>query len=517
MNWTTLLRMLQHYLSVVLKSRGIALSVALIACLVGWGIVYNLPNYYRSYATVYVNSQSLLAEVLDGLTPDARSVDQEFVNMARRTLITRPNLRSIIETTDLKLQVEGEFEMEGLIESLSNNILISAVSTDRRGTAQNLITIEYNHSNPALVYDVVEATLNLFVETVLSGNTADSRRTREFLDSEIAEYSDRLVEAEVRLAAFKRENVGFIPGESGNHFQQLERVEEQIRQAQRELMEQRSIQESLVAQIRSIESGKSDSGVPTQNPIEQEIQALEGELARALLTLTERHPDVIALQSRIEVLRNNLASGQTGDSNSLGGLYQNRVVEELRIALGKSSAVVRSLEARVTEYRQRQVELSQALDKGPQVEAQLLRLTRDYNIMKEQYDELVARRESADLSRKADASSGAGLFRVVEPPVVPRLPEGPNRFLFYTGVLIAGLGLGVGLIVGFEILRPTLSDLSNVAAVTGANYVGTVTRVPAASSFKRPTYLWLHLVMLGVLLLAYMGLVVTTLYPGLLA
>ena len=66
-------------------------------------------------------------------------------------------------------------------------------------------------------------------------------------------------------------------------------------------------------------------------------------------------------------------------------------------------------------------ELEQAVDTIPEIEAELKRLNRDYGLNKQQYDELLKRRESARLSHEADQQSDDVKLKVIDPPRVPLL------------------------------------------------------------------------------------------------
>ena len=70
------------------------------------------------------------------------------------------------------------------------------------------------------------------------------------------------------------------------------------------------------------------------------------------------------------------------------------------------------------------------------------RLNRDYEINKQQYDTLLQRLESAKISEQAEQSADNVKFRVIEPPIVPVRPSGPDRVALNALVLLAALGAG---------------------------------------------------------------------------
>ena len=67
-------------------------------------------------------------------------------------------------------------------------------------------------------------------------------------------------------------------------------------------------------------------------------------------------------------------------------------------------------------------------------EAQLLKLTRNYDIYRGQYEELVERRESARLSRES-GTRDESRYRIRELPHTSANPT-PNRLLLNTSVFI---------------------------------------------------------------------------------
>ena len=80
-----------------------------------------------------------------------------------------------------------------------------------------------------------------------------------------------------------------------------------------------------------------------------------------------------------------------------------------------------SMKARVAEYGRRYNELKAAVNSVPQVEAEYTQLTRDYEVTKRNYEGLLSRRETAQISGDMDANTSVIDFRVIDPPQVPSL------------------------------------------------------------------------------------------------
>jgi hypothetical protein len=110
----------------------------------------------------------------------------------------------------------------------------------------------------------------------------------------------------------------------------------------------------------------------------------------------------------------------------------------------------------------------------PQVEAEFTQLTRDYEVTKKNYENLLARREQAQISGDMESKASAMDFRVIDPPQVSSVPKAPNRRLLISLVLLAALGGGVGAAFLISQIRPTFNDERRLKEVSGLQVLGTV-------------------------------------------
>jgi len=110
----------------------------------------------------------------------------------------------------------------------------------------------------------------------------------------------------------------------------------------------------------------------------------------------------------------------------------------------------------------------------PEVESQLAQLNRDYEINKANFEQLIARRESAKLSGELSSTTEMMTFRIIDPPFLPIAPIGPNRPLLYSLVLLVALAAGIGTALLISQARPTFSGPGQMRELTGLNVLGTV-------------------------------------------
>jgi hypothetical protein len=112
-------------------------------------------------------------------------------------------------------------------------------------------------------------------------------------------------------------------------------------------------------------------------------------------------------------------------------------------------------------------------------------LNRDYDVIRKNYDQMVARRESASLGVKLDQSAQLAEFRVVEPPRVSPRPVRPARWHLALAAMAASLLAGVGAALLAEGLRPTFDEARALRRFSGRSVVGTVSMRPSPDARRQ--------------------------------
>jgi polysaccharide chain length determinant protein (PEP-CTERM system associated) len=173
-------------------------------------------------------------------------------------------------------------------------------------------------------------------------------------------------------------------------------------------------------------------------------------------------------------------------------LDMNPVYQNLRLALSQADADLAAIRGQLQAQQAVVGELRSRVQAIPEAEAELSRLNRDYEINKQQYDTLLQRLESAKISEQAEQSGDNVKFRVIEPPIVPVRPSGPDRMALNVLVLVAALGAGSGLAILLAMLHPTFATRELLEKVTGVRVIGAITAALPASVapwYRRPAVL----------------------------
>ena len=463
------------FLKALGKYRWYAVVVSWTLAVIGWAVVYSLPNDYQASARVYVDTQSLLKPLMAGMTT-LPNIEQQVAFM-RRSLISRPNIERVMRMVDLDVRSGTVKEHEVKVDEMISAIKI--VGTER----DDIYTITYNNPDPKLGKDVVQSLLTLFVEGSVGGKKGDSEKAVQFIDEQIKSYEEKLSAAENALKDFKLKHMALLPRQGADYTGKLTEVNDQFNQARLELAEAEQARNAIRRQMGlNAEGGASAAaGKPIEVPavidpdLEARLQAVNKNLDQLRMQFTEQHPDIVAAkrlqaqleEKRREAVRNYKPSGDPGAGYS-------PMLQQMSVALSTAEARVASLRARVNEFSARASRLQSQSAAAPDVEAQLAQLNRDYNVNNTNYQKLVERRESAKLSGDLSSTTDMMSFRVIDPPIAPNKPVGPNRPLLMSAVFALALGAGLGVALLMSQVRPTFLSQSALREATNLPILGSI-------------------------------------------
>lgn len=479
-----LLTQIFGYLRGMWRFRWWGLAFTWVVGLVGGFVVYAMPDRYESSARIFVDTQSVLRPLMSGLAVQP-NIEQQ-VTILSRTLITRPNVEKLITMADLDLGAHTTAQREVLIAELTGGLQIRGTGRD------NLFTLAYRDDRPERAQRIVQALVSLFVESGLVGKQQDSSSARRFIDEQIANYEQKLAEAENRLKDFRLRNMALLGHGGRDYVSQIGEATARLNDAQLELKEAENSRNALERQLASedplLKSDAPDPAMVSLPELDGRIDTLKKNLDGLLQRYTNQHPDVVGArrviaqleeqkQREIEGMRK-AGGGQSGVPSS------NPVFQQLKMALSEADARTASLRARVSELTSRLAQLRSQAELLPKIEAEQTQLNRDYEVHRRNYDSLVQRRESASMSVEMSAQGGITEFRVIDPPSLPIRPAAPNRTLLMPLAGLVALAAGLALTFLLAQLRPAFVDPRSLREVTGLPVLGAVSMLPDPSVAK---------------------------------
>jgi polysaccharide chain length determinant protein (PEP-CTERM system associated) len=153
--------------------------------------VMRMPDVYEASARIYVDTQSVLKPLMQGLAVQP-NVDQQVMILSR-TLLSRPNVEKLIRMADLDLNTKSKSELDGMVDGLQRSLYIQSLGRD------NLYTLAYRDSKPEKAKRVVQSLSSIFIESNLGEKRKDTDSAKKFIDEQIKVYEKKLEEARIAL------------------------------------------------------------------------------------------------------------------------------------------------------------------------------------------------------------------------------------------------------------------------------------------------------------------------------
>ena len=486
------------YLHSIWQYRWSGLAIAWLVAVSGWIIVYAVPNQYMTYAIMHVDTKSVMQPLLKGLAVEA-NVD-EGLGMMRRILLSRKNLEDIIRQTDMDLQVDSPAAMDNMVRKLADTIILQGKDQSRGRNKDTIYELSYQGTSPELVYQIVSKLLNSLIESTLSSARTDTASAQVFLDQQIGEYEKRLTASEQKLAKFKRANVGFMPDKTGGYYNRLQKKQGELDSVRSEL---RLAKRKLVEMNKQLKGESPLLGGGSHSP---KLRLYQEQLQTLLTQFTEQHPDVMALRSTIADLLAKDSAGEVDPMalNMADVTEFNPVYQDLQAEIHRTSVEVETLKITLAEKESNLEELQLSADIIPEVEANLAKLNRDYDITRERYLSLVERRESARLAQQVGMSGSNINFRIIDPPRLAIKPSGPYRSLLLSAVFFVAIGAGLCWGGVRYFIYPTFIDSSQLRKQIGLPVLGSVgLHVTEEHKKRRRSQLTYFLLIFSLLIVAY--------------
>src|SRR5262245_53715959 len=160
-------------------------------------VSHSLPNRYRSETTILVVPQRIPE---DYVQPTVSIRLEDRLASINQQILSRTRLEQIVREFDLYGEERTHMIMEDVIDVMrSRDIIVQPhAGIDRRQASSPAFRISYTGPNARTVMRVTERLASLFIEENLRDRTALAEGTNQFLEAQLSEARNRLIEQEKR-------------------------------------------------------------------------------------------------------------------------------------------------------------------------------------------------------------------------------------------------------------------------------------------------------------------------------
>ena len=469
---------MDDYLAMLRRRMKVIFIPLLLAPIAGFLVSYMFSPKYTSKALVLIEAPKIPDTVVqqvfsEDLTQHVATIQQQVLSPTR--------LRPMIDR--LGLAKPGQ-SIDDIMDNVRLNMSIDPVVTDlslfraKKAPAQSSpvpgFFVTYTASTPHDAQMVCADLTSMLLEEDLKSREEATQGTTLFLTKQVDEAKQKLDDLDKKLAAFKNQHMGQLPGDEDNNLKILMGLNSQLdanTQTLNRATQDKSYTESLLEQ--QLAAWKASQLTTNPQTLQQQLSQLEAQLIDLEGRYTEDHPDVIKAKADIAEVKKQLAALDNPNPKSTDA------------ASGKGSASeppeIRTLRLQVHQYEdliaqatrdQKKLQDEIAVYQGrvaasPAIEEQYKEMARDYDNAQKVYQDDLAKQSTSKMATQAEQDQEGQRMALLNPADLPDTPSFPNRLLFAGGGLGAGLVLGLGLTMWMELREKCIRTEADAEAAVG--------------------------------------------------
>jgi polysaccharide chain length determinant protein (PEP-CTERM system associated) len=481
---------IHDYIAIGLRRKWHILIPLILCVLASYGVYKYLPKVYRATTLILVQPQRVPETYV---RPTVTETVASRLNTISQEILSRTRLEQVIQEFNLYTEIRNTVPMEGIVEMMRRSIEVKILGNPRTDRDQNSFSISHEGKDPRTIMMVTNKLASLFIEENLKVRELRAESTSEFIAKELVTVEDLLKKKEADIRLFRERNMGQLPQQLDANLRILERVQDQLKttsenirtaedrrmviQSQIEMLKKREPPQTSREARRDPATGQetlTPERIP-EDPMVTQLNLLKRELGNALAKYRETHPDVIDLRKRIaslepkvqEILEKQEAEREawlrTNRARQNEVVVENlpppapdpetqRLFTQYTEQYNASALEAKRLREEEKDLKQQILLYQRRIEETPRREQELTLLTRDYDLMKANYQSLLDKRIQAQMAENLERKQQGEQFKVLDPAHIPVTPVRPDR----KKILLFGLAIGLGLGVGLAWLKETM-------------------------------------------------------------
>lgn len=490
------IQQLRRWVDVAFRRKAIILIFALLG--VSLGLAYYLvqPKIYRSTALLSYQQQRINPSQM---SPDLVARIRENINTVTNIVLSRSSLEQIVTNHGLLDPADKQQSMEGAVERLRALIHIEQ---SRNG---DTFSISYVGTNPEVVEQVTNSLAARFIDENLKYREERAAETSVYTEDELVMAKEMLDSREAKMRDYKLQYFNEMPEQRESNLTRLTALQEQYQSRQDSIQdlertrvliqEQINVRRQLLADTARSRASRAPETADAQPETDrQRLARLQGTLQNLLTRYTEQHPEIRQLRREIAALEQQVgpepASGATASAGS-----RQRSGEPFDQELFDLQIQMKDVVLNIQKLKEEQAELQKGIEQYeawieavPAREAEWAALTREYAELRRHYDDLVAQNLQAQSSLNLERKQKGSQFRIEDPARAAEKPISPVFLKIMAIALLGGLGLGVVLVVGSEVLDASFRSPEDVEDALPVEVLCSIPYLPLQKETRRARF-----------------------------
>jgi uncharacterized protein involved in exopolysaccharide biosynthesis len=450
------------------KRKWIILPVLLGLLIATTAILLQKPQY-RSTATLLIDSQQIPTTVV--AAPLAH-VANERIAKIRQQILSRERLSQLVQENNLFPDERKDMPIDDVLEVVRKAIAVELVGANEGqpggGGSTIAFSLSFTYFDPVKAQAVTRQLTDTFLVEDKRFRTEQATGTAAFLARRADELRRQLGSLEEKRREVEARYAGALPDHVA--------MSAQSNSALRAEVSRIDAESQGLSQQASLLAAQADENARTPPGVEA-LRRAEERLAQLSAVYADNYPEVISARAAVSQQRAALRDSQASQGSSV-----------VQREISASHARTRMLAARRAELVGSIAEMERRAAQAPQAAYELNMIEREYENIRRQYEALREKQLDAQVSVTLQSEDKGERFSVVDESSMPHHALGAHPITILFAGLIAGLVVGIGAILGYELVAgkihgaETLTRLLNsppLTVIPEANRPQPLTRLTA--------------------------------------
>ncbi|MGR3782386.1 MAG: GumC family protein [Albimonas sp.] len=456
-----------------------------------------LPAAYTSRARILVESQQIPTDLVQSTV---RSHAAERLRVIQQRLMTRDNLLEIAAQYDV-FRGEPDMTPTEIVAAMRDQSRFDSevLGGGRDGGMAMTFTISFSARDPNVTARVTNEYVTRILENNLKLRTSRAADTYEFFEQESQRLGGELTAIESQMVEFKRANRATLPETLEFRTNQVQRVQQRIQLLDREMADLREQRKTLV-ELKEDPTALLDKERPL-TPSERARDELERELQLRSAVLSETHPEIRALKTRLQAMEKLIAIDVAKQEEAIRNDSSEFIEEKLQETNQQITLIDTQLDQmadEIAELERQESELERSIAETPNTQMALNALQRNYENLQGQYDSARSKLAVSATGEQLELKQQAERFEVIEQAQVPDAPDKPNRLKILLAGFGGGAGAGLGLVFLLEFLNRAIRRPSDIISTLDIQPLAVIPYIYTDAEVRRRSRLRWTIIVLSV-------------------
>jgi polysaccharide chain length determinant protein (PEP-CTERM system associated) len=462
------------YVSVIRRRRWWWITPIALSIVTGWLLVRFVPKEYKSSTTLGVTAPLVSPSIVSQVMP---SDNFDRMRAIQQQLVSTPILSRVAR--------EEQLSDVGLLRNAIEIKVPDPVANTNEVRRLDTFVVSYTDSDPSRAQRVANRLGRVFVDENSKVRTERAEDTTMFINAQLAASQTRINDLETRLRKAKESYMGQLPEQTGANLQTIAGLRAQIVSDETAIRGERDRMMLIDRQIDAIDKNTVDEPAPGRigdalaSP-ELRVLSLQRELAAARAIYKDAHPEVQRIQEELAYAKKEAqAAQQQPQADRLARLQRNPSYLSLVSEREVGRARIKDLQRDQADAQGQIARYQARVEAAPMVEQQLTNIQREYDLERQQYNDLSSRQRAAVIAASVERNRSGERFEVIDPASYPTTPLKPLPLRLWLGSLLGGLVVGAGLTLLREYVDSSVHDERELRDALELPILGSIARITA--------------------------------------